>query len=459
MNEQHRPLPNDTIAAISTAPGRAGIAVLRVSGPDAESIAERLGVRGLEPRHALLAPVHHPEDGRLLDRALVTLHQGPGSYTGEDVLEISGHGGFLGPQLLLDAACAAGARLADPGEFTRRAFLNGRIDLVQAEATLDLIDARSPAAHDAALFQLERGLSRRIDELRTGVVELQAMLAYDIDFPEEDDGPIPVARIEEAGKVIVEALAGLLEHAAEGELVREGALTVIAGRPNAGKSSLFNHLLGQERAIVTELPGTTRDAIEALISVEGYPFRLVDTAGLHGSPGRVEGLGIEVAERYLGKADLVLFCVEAGRPLEEEESAFLDRWKAADSPAASPSAPAVVVVRTKADLSPNSADGLHVSATNGTGIDMLRRAMLEGVYAGVLRSGEMPFVTRQRQRRTLRNAQQHMQLFVTAIDTGLSSEVASTHLLDAQQALEELIGAVDTEEVLDLVFASFCVGK
>jgi tRNA modification GTPase len=171
MNEQHRPLPNDTIAAISTAPGRAGIAVLRVSGPDAESIAERLGVRGLEPRHALLAPVHHPEDGRLLDRALVTLHQGPGSYTGEDVLEISGHGGFLGPQLLLDAACAAGARLADPGEFTRRAFLNGRIDLVQAEATLDLIDARSPAAHDAALFQLERGLSRRIDELRTGVVE------------------------------------------------------------------------------------------------------------------------------------------------------------------------------------------------------------------------------------------------------------------------------------------------
>lgn len=229
-------------------------------------------------------PVYHPEDGRLIDRAVVTLYRSPASYTGEDVLEISGHGVALAPQLLLDAACAAGARLAGPGEFAQR----------------------------AALFQLERGVSRRIDELREGLVRLQAMLIYQINFPEEDDGLLPERRIQGAGRWLIERLEARLLHAPEGELVRDGALTIVAGRPNAGKSSLFNSLLGEERAIVTEHPGTTRDAIEALLTVEGYPFRLVDTAGLRSGADRVESLGAEVAEGYLAQADLVLFCAEAG---------------------------------------------------------------------------------------------------------------------------------------------------
>ncbi len=462
MGKQELGLPTDTIAAISTAPGRAGISVVRVSGPEASLVAASLGVTGLTPRRCVLTAVHHPDDGRLIDRAVVTLYRSPASYTGEDVLEISGHGGALAPQLLLDAACAAGARPAGPGEFTRRAFLNGKIDLLQVEATLDLIDARSEVAHRAALFQLERGLSGRIEELREGLLRLQAMLTYEIDFPEEDDGPLPERRIEGAARWLIERLEALLLHAPEGELVRDGALTVIAGRPNAGKSSLFNSLLGEERAIVTELPGTTRDAIEALLTVEGYPFRLVDTAGLRRGADRVESLGIEVAEGYLAEADLVLFCAEAGRALDEEERTFLRRW----SPA-SDGRPRVVVVRTKVDGCAGGTDSaldepsveVTVSAVRGDGLQALRHLLLEAAYSGVRGDAETPLVTRRRQARAIRRALRDLEAFVKARDAGLSPEIAATHLLDAERALEELLGVVETDDVLDVVFSSFCIGK
>ncbi len=462
MGEREQGLPTDTIAAISTAPGRAGISVVRVSGPEAILVAASLGVTGLTPRRCVLAAVHHPEDGRLIDRAVMTLYRSPASYTGEDVLEISGHGGALAPQLLLDAACAAGARPAGPGEFTRRAFLNGKIDLLQVEATLDLIDARSEVAHRAALFQLERGLSRRIGELREGLLRLQAMVTYEIDFPEEDDGPVPERRIQEAARGLIERLEALLRHAPEGELVRDGALTVIAGRPNAGKSSLFNSLLGEERAIVTELPGTTRDAIEALLTVEGYPFRLVDTAGLRGGADGVESLGIEVAEGYLAQADLILFCAEAGRALNEEERTFLRRW----SPA-SERRPRVVVVRTKVDRCGGGTEALveewsvevMVSAVRGDGLQALREQLLEAAYSGSGPGAGTPLVTRRRQARAIRRALRESEAFVNARDAGLPPEIAATHLLDAERALEELLGVVETDDVLDVLFSSFCIGK
>jgi tRNA modification GTPase len=467
MGKQEFGLPTDTIAAISTAPGRAGISVVRVSGPEAILVAASLGVTGLTPRRCVLTAVHHPEDGRLIDRAVVTLYRSPASYTGEDVLEISGHGGALAPQLLLDAACAAGARPAGPGEFARRAFLNGKIDLLQVEATLDLIDARSEVAHRAALFQLERGLSRRIEELREGLLRLQAMLTYEIDFPEEDDGPLPERRIQGAARWLIERLEALLLHAPEGELVRDGALTVIAGRPNAGKSSLFNSLLGEERAIVTEHPGTTRDAIEALLTVEGYPFRLVDTAGLRSGADRVESLGIEVAEGYLAQADLVLFCAEAGRALEEEERTFLRRWSRASG-----GRPRVVVVRTKEDRCGGRTETLveeagvekpsvevRVSAVRGDGLQALRQLLVEAAYSGVRAGAETPLVTRRRQARAIRRALRESEAFVNARDAGLPPEIAATHLLDAERALEELLGVVETDDVLDVVFSSFCIGK
>ncbi|HYJ79695.1 MAG TPA: GTPase, partial [Longimicrobiaceae bacterium] len=296
------PLGTDTIAAIATPPGRSAVALLRVAGPGALDALRRVApaLEGApEPRRPRLLALVHPETGELLDRGLATWFPAPGSYTGDDSVEITTHGGVLTPQLVLDALLAAGARRAEPGEFTRRAYLNGRLDLLQAEAVLDLIDGRSRALHRAAVHQLERGLSRRLAELRDALVGTEALIAYTIDFPDEDEPPVPPERVRAAAHAVLGRLDALLATAPEGELLREGALTVLAGRPNSGKSSLFNAMLGAERAIVTEIPGTTRDALEATVTLDGYPFRLVDTAGLRATADRVEGMGIDVARRYL----------------------------------------------------------------------------------------------------------------------------------------------------------------
>jgi tRNA modification GTPase len=449
----------DTIAAVATPPGRGAVALVRVSGPDAATLLLRLAPGqgdSLVPRRPRLLALRHPETGELLDRALVTLFRAPASYTGEDVVELGTHGGALTPQLVLDALLAAGARTAEPGEFTRRAYLNGKLDLLQAEAVLDLIDGRSRALHRAAVHQVERGLSARIEGVRDALVGCEALIAYAIDFPEEDEPPVPPARIAAAAGDAAERIARLVATAPEGELLREGALTVLAGRPNSGKSSLFNALLGAERAIVTEVPGTTRDALEALVSVDGYPFRLVDTAGLRETADRVEGMGIEVARRYLDAADLVLFCMEASRPAGADESAFL----AVEDPART------IVVRTKADLHPGAApDGggfteVPVAALSGEGLGALRSLLLERAFGGIVaEEAEAPLVTRERHARALRQAHAEVEAFLAALAEEVPMEFAATHLRAAVGALEDLIGAVTTEDVLDRVFGQFCVGK
>jgi len=468
------PLAPDTIAAIATAPGRGAVALLRVSGPGAFAVLRRIASIGeVTPRVQRLAALRHPESGELLDQALVAVFPSPASYTGEDTVEISTHGGVLTPQLVLDALLAAGARAAEPGEFTRRAYLNGKLDLLQAEAVADLVDGRSRALHRAAVHQMERGLSRRIHDLRAAIIRAESLIAYSIDFPEEDEPPVPPERIHAAAADVLARIDALLATAPEGELLREGALTVLAGRPNSGKSSLFNALLGAERAIVTDVPGTTRDALEAQASVDGYPFRLVDTAGLRETADRVEGIGIEFARRYLAAADLVLFCVEAGRPLQDDERAFLrDREPAR-----------TLVVRTKADLADGvgetadeeTGDGgtgdqemestvplssVAVAAVEGTGIPELRDALLRMAFGHVLADpGEAPVVTRERHARALRTARDELAEFLSAFGDRVPMEFAATHLRAAAGALEELIGAVTVDDVLDRVFGDFCVGK
>jgi tRNA modification GTPase len=454
------PLATDTIAAIATPQGRGAVALLRISGPGAVEVLRRIApsLDGITPRVQRLVALTHPETGELLDRALVTVFPAPASYTGEDTAEISTHGGVLTPQLVLNALLAAGARAAEPGEFTRRAYLNGKLDLLQAEAVADLIDGRSRALHRAAVHQMERGLSRRIEALRTAVIGAESLIAYSIDFPEEDEPPVPPERIRAAVGDVLHRIEALLATAPEGELLREGALTVLAGRPNSGKSSLFNALLGTERAIVTEIPGTTRDALEASVTLDGYPFRLVDTAGLRETADRVEGIGIEVARRYLAAADLVLFCVEAGRPLEDEERAFLaDRDPAR-----------TVLVRTKADLHPSpdpeaefrEMSSVHVAATEGSGMPELRDVLLRLAFGHILGDpGEAPLVTRERHARAVRHARDEAASFVAALDEQVPMELAATHLRAAAGALEDLIGVVSVDDVLDRVFGDFCVGK
>ncbi|HEX2210827.1 MAG TPA: tRNA uridine-5-carboxymethylaminomethyl(34) synthesis GTPase MnmE [Longimicrobium sp.] len=452
------PLPEDTIAAIATPAGRGAVALLRVSGPGAREVLRRIapGVDGMEPRVQRLAALRHPSTGELLDRGLVTYFAAPASYTGEDTLEIATHGGVLTPQLVLDALLAAGARAAEPGEFTRRAYLNGKLDLLQAEAVADLIDGRSRALHRAAVHQMERGLSRRVSELRDAVIGTEALIAYSIDFPEEDEPPVPPERIQASATDVISRIDALLATAPEGELLREGALTVLAGRPNSGKSSLFNALLGTERAIVTEIPGTTRDAVEAPASVDGYPFRLVDTAGLRETEDRVEGIGIEVARRYLAAADLVLFCIESGRAVDDDERAFM----------ADVDPHRLIVVRTKSDRhAGGSGDAdrdvtVTVSAASGAGMPELRRALLSRAFGGILgEPGEAPLVTRERHARALRAARDEIAAFLSAMDDAVPMEFAATHLRAAVGALEDLVGVVSVDDVLDRVFGTFCVGK
>lgn len=452
----------DTIAAVATAPGRSALALVRLSGPGAGPILGRLSPgldRPPEPRRARLLRIAHPESGEALDRAIVLFYRAPASYTGEDMVEISCHGGWLTPRLVLDAAVAAGARPAEPGEFTRRAYLNGKMDLVQAEAVLDLVEGRSRALHRAAVGQVERGLSARVGDVRGRLVRLESLLVYRIDFPEEDEPPVAVEEVVREARELAGVLERLLRTAPEGELLREGALTVLAGRPNSGKSSLFNALLGEERAIVTEVPGTTRDAIEAVASVGGYPFRLVDTAGLRDARGRVERLGIEVARRYLERADLVLLCLEAGARWGEAERAFLEGL--GGTPA--------VLIRTKRDLAPDGphrGDGSGVAAVvatsveTGEGLDALKEVLPRLVFAGLVEAGgEVPVVTRARQARALREAREEVAAFADALEAGMPPEVAASRLRAAETALEELLGIITPDEVLERVFGEFCVGK
>jgi len=394
-----------------------------------------------------------------VDDGLAASFPGPRSYTGEDLVEISTHGGLVAPAAAVAVLVAAGARPAAPGEFTRRAVLNGKLDLLQAEATGDLIDAGSPAQARRALQQLERGLSTRLERLRAELLELEALIAYDIDFPDEDEGPVAPERVERAWLAARDRIAQLLATAPEGERLREGALLVIAGRPNAGKSSLFNALLGTDRAIVTEVPGTTRDAIEAHAVLEGFPFRLVDTAGLRSSDDRVEKIGIEVSRKYLAAADLVVFCEEAGAGAGSGERYDRER----DRFLAKVSAP-LVVVDTKIDLvdrpTARPPDRLGVSAVTGEGLAELRRRLAETAFGRLLALGDVePVVTRARHRAALERALTEVEAFRVARASGVDAAATATHLRAAMGALDDLIGVVTPDDVLDRVFASFCVGK
>jgi tRNA modification GTPase len=470
----------DTIAAIATAPGRGGVALLRVSGPGALAVAGAVlrptaGPWPPPARRATRAAAHDPATGRLLDRGLVIVFPAPRSFTGEDVVEVSTHGGLAAPAAVLAALVAAGARPALPGEFTRRAVLHGKLDLAQAEAVGDLVDARTDAMRDAAVRQLDGGLSRRVAALRDQVLDLEALLAYDVDFPEEDDGPVPAARILASARATLAAVDALLSTVPAGEIVRDGAVVVLAGPPNAGKSSLFNALAGEERALVSAVPGTTRDALEVLIEASPepaapesssatadprpWPLRLVDTAGLRPTTDAVEQLGLAAGARWLRRAHVVAACGETPGAVA----------RTAAEVGAHTSAP-VVGVWTKVDCRPASVlppppagvtTWLAVSAETGEGLAALRAALAAAVrarYGGV--DPELPLVTRARHRRALTEGRAELDTFVAAWEAeALPATVAAVHLHAAAAALAGVIGGVDLDDVLDRVFGQFCVGK
>jgi tRNA modification GTPase len=460
----------DTIVAAATPPGRGALSIVRLSGPRAHQIARRVCRRfPTAARQAVLTEMHDAT-GATLDQAVVVRYDAPSSFTGEDCVELSTHGGIVVPTTVIGALIAEGARVAEPGEFTRRALLNGKLDILQAEAIADLVGAGSRAGQRVALRQLDGGLSRRIAALRDSVIEIEALIAYDIDFPEEDDGPIAPERTLAALDDLERRIGELLATARGGELIREGALVVLAGKPNVGKSSLFNALLGSSRAIVTPIPGTTRDALEAVVDTEPWPIRLVDTAGLRQSTELVERLGIEVSESYVRRAAIVLCCGDDADSLREVVSAVRSVLARATGPDAHP----LILVRTKSDLdgpagaelsalgeSLSTTAMVAVSAETGAGLESLLQSIGDTLnHEAGAPELDAPVLTQARHQLGVARALTELRDFRRAWrEEALPATVAAVHLHAAADALRDLIGGIDTEQILDEVFRRFCVGK
>lgn len=435
----------DTIAAVGTPPGRGGIGIVRISGPRAGDVARVLLGTLPAPRTARHA-VFRNAVGEPVDEGLALFFPAPNSYTGEDMLELQGHGGPAVMQALLSAVLDAGARLAEPGEYTRRAFLNGRLDLAQAEAVADLIDAASREAARSALRSLTGEFSAAIAELAAGLTELRALIEAMLDFPEEDVDALHRCDAEERLGRLRAALETVLARSQQGSLLRSGIQVVLAGRPNVGKSSLLNRLAGEERAIVTAQPGTTRDALREPVRIDGVPILVVDTAGLRESGDEVERLGMARTRSEMERADVVLVILEAGRM--EPPGGEL------------PAAAKHVRVINKVDLLPDpwagaSAEGVRVSAKTGAGLDALRAAILEAAGWQSL-GGEPVFLARERHLRALDQASAHLQ----AAGVRLSQwELFAEELRLAQNSLAEITGEVSAEALLGEIFSRFCIGK
>jgi tRNA modification GTPase len=442
---------SDTIAAVATPPGRGGIGIVRVSGPLAADLARALTGGLPEPRVATYARVSDPQ-GQAIDQGLSLFFPGPRSYTGEDVFEFHGHGGDAVLAGILDACITAGARPAKAGEFTQRAFLNGKLDLAQAEAVADLIDAASAEAARAALRSLSGEFSAEIAELVRELVELRALVEAMLDFPEEDvdvlhasDARARLARIQGRHQDV-------MRHSQQGSMLREGIRVVITGRPNVGKSSILNRLAGEDRAIVTAIPGTTRDPLREMLRIEGVPLHVVDTAGLREGGDEVERIGMERTWRELAHADLVLMVLDAAAGLVAADQAILERL---------PSAVPRLLIFNKVDLlapgasmPPGPGRSLQVSARTGHGLGELRREIVAA--AGWRTGGEPVFLARARHLHALRQAGDHL---AAAASDERQWELLAEHLRLAQQALASITGAVSADELLGEIFSRFCIGK
>ena len=439
----------DTIAAIATPPGTGGVSIIRISGRDALAIAARISGITPSPRRATLAHIRDAH-GDTLDQALLLYYPAPHSYTGEDTLEIQGHGGIAVTQAVLAAVLDAGARLAEPGEYTRRAYHNGKIDLAQAEAIADLINARSQAAVKAANRSLQGDFSRETDALAADLLALRTYIEAALDFPEEEidylqEGDI-AARLQAWG----ERLHALLARSRQGRLMNDGINLVIAGKPNAGKSSLLNALVGEERAIVTAQAGTTRDIVRETVLIHGMPVNILDTAGLREADDLIEQEGIRRTRHALSQADLIL--------LLRDGSALDDTSGDEALPASVP----LLLAYNKADQTPPAVqaqhtDGLWLSAKTGAGIDALRDEIARMV--GRDEREESPYIARERHLRALQQAEAHYRDALAQLRSTQNGELIAEELRLAHDALGSITGAVSSDDLLGHIFSSFCIGK
>lgn len=442
----------DTIAAIATPPGQGGVGIVRISGPDAAPIVTQLTGSAPAPRRPQFRHFRDA-DGRAIDAGLVLYFPGPGSFTGEDVIELQGHGGAVVMQLLLARVLELGARLARPGEFSERAFHNGRMDLVQAEAVADLIGSTTAAAARAAVRSLDGAFSETVDGFQRTLTELRVFVEAAIDFPEEEIDFLADGEIERRTRTVATELGALIDRARQGRLLRDGLVIAIVGRPNAGKSSLLNALAQRDTAIVTAIPGTTRDVLREQIQLDGIPLHLVDTAGLRETEDEVEREGVRRALAELDRADHVLLVVDDGEPDTPEFAALDGRTN-------------VTVLRNKIDLTDrdpgqaateNGWASLAISAQTGAGLDQLRATLKAA--AGASEGAEGTFMARARHIDALRRAADHVDLAITRLADDRAGELAAEELRLAQQHLGDLTGEFSSDDLLGEIFSSFCIGK
>ncbi|QIZ66220.1 tRNA uridine-5-carboxymethylaminomethyl(34) synthesis GTPase MnmE [Geobacillus subterraneus] len=458
----------DTIAAISTPMGEGAIAIVRLSGDEAIEIADRLfrSPTGKRLKDAPSHTIHYghivdPKSGRTVEEVMVSVMRAPKTFTREDVVEINCHGGFVSVNRLLQLVLANGARLAEPGEFTKRAFLNGRIDLSQAEAVIDLIRAKTDRAMNVALQQMEGRLSTLIRELRQTILETLAHVEVNIDYPEYDDVEEMTPRLlKEKAEYVRGQIEKLLSTAAQGKILREGLATVIIGRPNVGKSSLLNALAHENRAIVTDIPGTTRDVIEEYVNVRGVPLRLIDTAGIRETEDVVERIGVERSQQMLKRADLILLVLNYHEPLTEEDERLFAMTEGMD----------VIVIVNKTDLSENIdmervkelAAGRPIVATSllrEQGIDELEKAIADLFFGGELEAGDLTYVSNSRHIALLEQAKKAIDDALSGIDAGMPVDLVQIDLRRAWELLGEIVGDTVHESLIDQLFAQFCLGK
>lgn len=455
----------DTIAAIATAMAPSGIGIVRISGPEAVAVADRL-YRGKKKEKKLADMKSHTihygwivEQEQVLDEVLVMLMRGPHSYTGEDTVEIDCHGGVLAVKRVLEAVLHAGARIADPGEFTKRAFLNGRIDLSQAEAVMDVISAKSEYALQSSVSQLQGSVRRAVKEIREKLLYEIAFIESALDDPEHislDGYPEKLEGIVQEEKRQIEKL---LKSADDGKMLQEGIKTVILGKPNAGKSSLLNLLVGEEKAIVTDIAGTTRDVLEEQISLGGISLRMLDTAGIRSTADKVEQIGVERAKEHAKNADLILYVVDASVPLDENDGQIMELLKGRKTILLLNKSDLETVISKEELTARIDAPVLNISAREETGLAELEALIKEMFFQGEISFNDEVYIINMRQKRALEEALESLKLVENSIAMGMPEDFFSIDLMNAYERLGSIIGEAVGEDLVNEIFSKFCTGK
>lgn len=456
---------DDTIAAIATAPGEGGIGIIRISGEKSLQVAQSIFksksgkmIKDYNVRTLIYGTVVDNE--KVIDEVLVAYMKGPNSYTAEDVIEINCHGGFISVKKILELILSKGVRLAEAGEFTKRAFLNGRIDLSQAEAIIDVIKSKTDMAHEVAQSQLEGSLAKKIKDLRMNVTEVLAHLEVSIDFAEEDVEEITYQTLEEKALELRNEIKKLYDTAESGKILRDGLKTVIVGKPNVGKSSLLNSILGENRAIVTDIAGTTRDVIEEFVNIKGIPLKIVDTAGIRETEDVVEKIGVEKSRESFSTADLVIMVLDASRKLSEEDMEILESLKNKKT----------IVLLNKMDLEPqielekieefvNSEDIIKISALKHQGIEELQDKIEAMVYHGSVKNSSNLMITNSRHKDALFKAYESINDAISAIEQRMPYDFIEVDFKNIWDYLGYINGDTVREDLLDTIFANFCIGK